>query len=69
MIVIKRIGGSSIYLNQFCNKLALNVRLDIARQGPPGPTVSISTAPGNTLTLGPDNGLFVQQVWSGTPAW
>jgi hypothetical protein len=40
-------------------------------RGPPGPpnTTPISTAPGNTLTLGPDNGLFVQQVWSGTPAW
>jgi hypothetical protein len=39
--------------------------------GPPGPpnTTPISAAPGNTLTLGPDNGLFVQQVWSGTPAW
>jgi hypothetical protein len=54
--------------------------VEVGTQGPPGPagpvgppgppnTTPISAAPGNTLTLGPDNGLFVQQVWSGTPAW
>jgi hypothetical protein len=54
--------------------------LTAGEQGPPGPTgpvgpagppntTPISAAGGNTLTLGPDGGLFVQQVWSGTPAW
>jgi hypothetical protein len=54
--------------------------LTVGEQGPPGPvgpdgpvgppnTTPISSAPGNALILGPDNGLFVQQVWSGTPAW
>jgi hypothetical protein len=37
--------------------------------GPQGPVAPVSAAAGNILTFGPDGGLFVQQVWSGTPDW
>jgi hypothetical protein len=38
-------------------------------QGPQGPVAPVSAAAGNILTFGPDGGLFVQQVWSGSPGW
>jgi hypothetical protein len=34
-----------------------------------GPSANVSTDTGNTLTIGIDGGLFVQQTWSSTPAW
>lgn len=54
--------------------------LTAGEQGPPGPigpvgpsgppnTIPVSSAPGNSITLGPDGGLFVQQLWAATPAW